>query len=171
MPSFFPHQTVEWKLEEPRAFRRFSFSLVEMAAVTGLIVRVFRLFVLTHGSNSWLYLGGAFTVGLVLLIGMATAHLANFPIRQWLWRAPLFALIEVASEMATSLVLTWLGREPNGTVRADYDDWISGVPNTLFGRGTAILLWSGLLAAVVQLIRRTAIVQEDKDDSRDLPAA
>ena len=37
MPSFFPRNTVEWHIEEPRAFRRFSYSLVEMAIVTGVL--------------------------------------------------------------------------------------------------------------------------------------
>ena len=29
--------------------------------------------------------------GAVVLFGMCTAHLANFTIRQWMWRAPVFA--------------------------------------------------------------------------------
>ncbi len=42
MPNFFPIQTSELKFEEPKAFRRFSFSLVEMALVTGVLLRVYR---------------------------------------------------------------------------------------------------------------------------------
>ena len=91
MPSFFPRHTVELRLEEPKAFRRFSFSLIEMAIVTGVLVRIFRMVVLTHGSNNWLYLGGTFTIGLIFLLGMVTAHLANYPLQQYLWRAPTFA--------------------------------------------------------------------------------
>ena len=59
MPSFFPRHTVELRIEEPKAFRKFSFSLVEMAVVTGVLIRIFRMLVLTHGSNNWLYLGGS----------------------------------------------------------------------------------------------------------------
>src|SRR4051812_41115722 len=100
MPSFFPRQTVQLHLEEPKAFRRFSFSLVEMALVTGILVRVYRVLILTHGSNNWLYLTGVSVLGIAFLLGMVTAHLANYPLHQYLWRAPTFAALEVAAEMA-----------------------------------------------------------------------
>ena len=154
MPSFFPRSTVEWKFEEPRAFRRLTLSLVEMAAVTGVMIRIFRSFVLTHGTNGWIYLGGTFVAGMLFLLLMATAHLANFPIQRWAWRAPLFALTEWLAEMATSAFLIWVGREPYGTIRADWQDWSSMAVGALATRGSAILLWTLLLAGIVQLIRR-----------------
>src|SRR3954467_8531005 len=123
MPTFFPQHTVEWKIEEPAAFRRFSYSLVEMAVVTGVVLRAFRALWLTHGTTSWLYIGGWFAFYLVILLGMATAHLANLPVQKWLFRAPLFALVEVATEMVVSALLIMVGREPNGTVRASWNDW------------------------------------------------
>jgi hypothetical protein len=162
MPTFFPRQSIEWRLEEPRAFRRISRSLVEMAVVTGVLLRVYRLLLLTHGSNNWLYLGGTLALGLIFLIGMLTAHLANYPLRQYLWRAPYFALIEVASEMATSALLIAVHREPNGTVRAHWDDWLGMGLNALLVRGLAILLWTAILAGVVELVRRT-LVRDDED--------
>jgi len=162
MPTFFPRQSIEWRLEEPRAFRRISRSLVEMAVVTGVLLRIYRLLLLTHGSNNWLYLGGTLALGLIFLIGMLTAHLANYPLRQYLWRAPYFALIEVASEMATSALLIAVHREPNGTVRAHWDDWLGMGLNALLVRGLAILLWTAILAGVVELVRRT-IVRDDED--------
>src|SRR3982750_3494571 len=139
MVTFFPRHTVELKIEEPRAFRRFSFSLVEMAIVTGVLVRLYRLFILTHGSNHWLYLASVSTIGVLFLLGMATAHLANYPLSQFLWRAPAFAVVEVAAEMATSALLIWLGREANGTVRAHWDDWASMGLHALLYRGLAII--------------------------------
>ena len=162
MPSFFPNHTIEIKIEEPQAFRRFSFSLVEMAIVTGVLIRLIRLVSLTHGSNNWFYLAGMVTVGLILLLGMLTAHLANYPLHQYLWRAPLFALIEVAAEMATSALLLTVGREANGTVRAHWDDWVGMGLNALLYRGLAIVLWGLILAGVVQLVRRT-LVHEDEE--------
>src|SRR5947207_12261465 len=105
MPSFFPTHTTEFHLEEPKAFRRFSFSLVEMALVTGVLVRIYRLLTLTHGSNNWIYIGVVVSFGLLFILGMLTAHLANYPLHQYLWRAPAFALIEVGAEMATSALL------------------------------------------------------------------
>ncbi|HXD48692.1 MAG TPA: hypothetical protein VN600_07960 [Gemmatimonadaceae bacterium] len=168
MPSFFPAHTLEIRHDEPGALRRFSFSLVEMAVVTGVLVRVFRLLVLTHGSNNWLYLGGVFALGIIVLLGMLTAHLANYPLHQYLWRAPAFAAVEVAAEMAASALLIWLGREPWGPVRAHWDDWVGMGLNTLLTRGLAIVIWGLILAGVVQLVRRT-IVHED-DEPTEAPA-
>lgn len=162
MPSFFPRHAIELHLEEPRAFRRFSFSLVEMAIVTGVLLRVYRSFALTHGSNSWWYIGGSFALGLVWLLGMATAHLANFPVQRWVWRAPLFVVVESAAEMAMSLLLLWVGREPNGTVRAELSDWPAMAAGTLLSRALVILLWALLLAGIVGVVRRT-IVHEEAD--------
>ena len=88
MPSFFPRQTIEWRLEEPPAFRKLSLSLLEMALLTGIVLRVLRALAFTHGRVSWLFYGLVFVVGTVVLLGMTTAHLANFPVRSWAWRAP-----------------------------------------------------------------------------------
>src|SRR6266581_2782964 len=154
MPSFFPKHTTEFKHLEPRAFRRFSFSLAEMAIVTGVLLRVYRVVVLSHGASNWLYFGGTFAIGVLFLLGMATAHLANYPLHQYLWRAPVFALIEVVAEMATSALLISLGREANGTVRAHWDDWLGMGVNALLTRGLMIVFWGVALAGVVQLVRR-----------------
>jgi hypothetical protein len=169
MPTFFPRQTVELRLEEPKAFRKFSFSLAEMAIVTGVLLRIFRMLVLTHGSNSWLYLGGSFTLGSIFLLGMLTAHLANFPLHQYVWRAPAFAVIEVAAEMAASALLIAVGHEPNGSVRAHWDDWASLGLNALVIRAAAIVLWAAILAGVVQLVRRTIGEEEDADAPASVP--
>jgi uncharacterized RDD family membrane protein YckC len=164
MPSLFPRQTVEWRLEEPRAFRRFSRSLIEMAVVTGVLLRIFRVLTLTHGSNNWLYLGGMLALGMLFLLGMVTAHLASYPLHQYLWRAPAYAIIEVLAEMATSALLIALGREANGTVRAHWDDWAGLGLHALLYRGLAIVVWGLILAGVVSLVRRT-LVHEDEDSS------
>ena len=164
MHSFFPRHTVEWKLEEPRALRRFTFSLVEMALLTGVVLRVFRSFILTHGSNTWLWV--ASLVGaMVFLLLMATVHLANFPIQRWAWRAPLFVLVETGTEMAMSALLILAGREPYGTVRADWSDWPAMALGTFTTRGAAILVWALLLAGIVQIVRRIMVrgaVEEER---------
>src|SRR5215468_9136075 len=170
MPTFFPRQTVEFRIEEPKAFRKISFSLVGMALITGVVVRIYRLFVLTHGSNNWIYLGGAFALGTVFLFGMLTAHLANYPLHQYLWRAPAFAVVDVLAEMATSAVLISVGWEPNGTVRAHWDDWLGMSLNALLIRGMSIVLWALALAVIVSLVRRT-IVQEEEDDADEVAEA
>lgn len=162
MPTFFPRQTIELRLEEPKAFRKFSFSLVEMAIVTGVLARLYRVFILTHGSNHWLYLVGVVTVGIIFLAGMLTAHLANFPPRKYLWRSALFALVEVAAEMATSALLIAVGHEANGTVRAHWDDWFGMAINALLIRGALLIVWGLILAGVVTLVQRAG-VHEDAD--------
>ena len=49
MAAFFPHVTGTFKLEEPPAIRRFSRSIVEMALVTGVVLRLFWAMVITQG--------------------------------------------------------------------------------------------------------------------------
>jgi hypothetical protein len=169
MPMMFPRHTIELHLEEPKAFQRFSRSLVEMAIVTGVLARVYRVIILTHGPNNWLYLGGVLALGAIFLIGMLTAHLASYPLHQYLWRAPLFALVEVAAEMVTSTLLITLGHEANGTVRAHWDDWLGMAAHALLYRGLIFVLWGFILAAAILLLRETRIVQEDEEP--DVPVS
>ena len=166
--SFFPRQTIEWHIEEPRAFRRLSLSLVEMALLTGVLLRVYRSFVLTRGASGWLLFGGTLALGVLFLLFMTTAHLANFPIQRWAWRAPLFALLECTSEMLTSLLLIIIGREPYGSVRAELHDWPSMAMGTLATRALIILVWTLLLAGIVQIVRRVMAgsVEEEKEEAR-----
>jgi len=91
----------EWDIEEPQAFRNIARSPVELAAFTGVLIRLFRALILTHGPvNSSLYLGSALALGGVFLLTMATLHLGRFPVKEWPWRAALFAIVETGSEMA-----------------------------------------------------------------------
>ena len=157
MPSFFPQHTVEWRLEEPQAFRRLSLSLIEMALLTGIALRLLRALTFTHGRASWLFYGAAFVVGLLILLGMTTAYLANWTLRSWVWRAPLFALVEVAGEMATSLLLIAIRREPEGAVRAEFHDWPSMALRAFLQSELSICLWAALLAGVILFVRRSGI--------------
>jgi hypothetical protein len=154
MSMFFPRQSLEFKLEEPAAFRKLTLSLVEMALITGIVVRLCRALVLTHGSTSWLYLGTTFGLIAIFMLGMTTAHLANYPLHQWLWRAPSFAGLAVLAEMGTSAFLIWAGREADGAVRAGWGDWPAMAANALLLRGVAISLWALALAGAVTLVRR-----------------
>jgi hypothetical protein len=161
--DFFPLHTTTMRIEEPKAFRRFSLSLVEMALITGVLVRVYRSLVLTHAASGFGYIAATMTLAIVFVIFMATAHLANYPLHHWLWRAPAFAGLEVVGEMATSLLLIWLGREPNGTVRAHFSDWPSMAMRAALYRGLTVVLWSLILAAIVHVVR-TRFVKEEADD-------
>lgn len=162
-PTYFPRHTVQLRVEEPGGLRRFSFSLVEMAVVTGIVARAYRMLVLAHNASLVFYVI-SLVVFFAFLLGMVTAHLSNYPLHQWVWRAPAFAGLEVAAEMIVSLALIWLGREPNGSVRAHFDDWPRMLVRTLGYRVGAVVIWALLLAAIVQLVRRTIVHDDDEDE-------
>lgn len=156
MGNFFPRQSVAWTLEEPPAFRRLTLSLVEMAVVTGVTLRLVRALALAYGGANWSWplFGAYYTLLAVLLIGAATLHLGNFPVRQWAWRAPLFALVTAVAEALTSLALIALGREPLGTsALANFQDWPSMALWLTVWRLAQVCLFALVLAAVVQGVR------------------
>jgi hypothetical protein len=165
MGTYFPRSTNEIRSDEPSAFRALTLSIVEIGLITGVVTRLFRSLVLTHGSNSWLYLGGMFAVGAVFLFAMATLHLANFPIRRWLWRAPLIGVLVAIGEMATSLLLIAVGREPSGTVRAELADWPGMAVSVLLFRVTAVCAWALVLAGAVTLARNALAARRRKSDT------
>ena len=155
MPAFFPVKTATFKLDEARAFRRLSFSVVEMAIITAVVLRVYRALALSLAGSNVFFLGLSFALGFVVLFGMVTLHLGNFTVRRWLWRAPLFALIEAAAESLTSLGLIALHREPLGSARAIFADWPGIVGNIFTWRLSAIVVFAAVLAAVVTMTRVT----------------
>lgn len=155
MPAFFPVKTATFKLDEARAFRRLSFSVVEMAIITAVVLRVYRALALALAGSNVFFLGLSFALGFVVLFGMVTLHLGNFTVRRWLWRAPLFALIEAAAESLTSLGLIALHREPLGSARAIYADWPGIVGNIFTWRVSSIVVFAAVLAAVVTMTRAT----------------
>ena len=126
MTDFFPRRTVAITLEEERpAFRRLTHSLPEMALITGVAMRLWHSYVLTHGApDSWAWVGGTFLAGLVFLCVMCTLHIGNFTLRNWIWRAPAFAVLEAGTEIVMSLALTAFGLEPLGSETAEWSDWL-----------------------------------------------
>ena len=74
MPTFFPRKTIELRLEEPKAFRKFSFSIVEMAIVTGVLLRVYRVVVLTQPMNNLLLFGTATAFGVRVYSGQEPGY-------------------------------------------------------------------------------------------------
>ncbi|HEX5831626.1 MAG TPA: hypothetical protein VFY16_11640 [Gemmatimonadaceae bacterium] len=163
-PPFFPRTTQEWHLEEPAAFRRLSLSLLEMGALTGVGLRLYRALVLgVAGDAGWLMFGALFALGAAFLLGMATLHLGNFPVRAWLWRAPAFALVAALLEGVTSLALIATGHEPLGTGRATYGDWPGLVLSVIIARLLLVGVFAALLAGVVQLVRRLLLRHEQRD--------
>ena len=160
-------KTSEWDFEEPAAFTRIARSPVELALITGVVMRLFRAVVLTQGNASSSFLCAALVLGTLFLLGMATLHLGRFPVREWPWRAPLFAVFETAGEMAVSLLLISLHREPWGTARAEFTDWQPMVTGVLFWRVLGVSVWALLLGTTVSFIRGRVL----KDTGREVEPA
>lgn len=167
MKNYFPKHSVQWHFEESTALRRFSLSLWEMALLSGVTIRLYRALVISHGRTSWLWTGGTIAFGLLLLCAMTTIHLANFPLKRWVWRAPLFGALEAAAEALTSLLLIAAGREPIGSARAEWGEWPTMAWDTLWTRELVVCGWALLLAGVVSVVRRTIMrpgeVEEEPD--------
>jgi hypothetical protein len=168
---YFPRDNVAWHLEEPRVLRKLTLSLLAMAAIAGLLVRLIRVGV-SEISPSWWGVFGAIALGLIVLLTIATAHLGNYPVRQWLWRAPLFGLAEGAAEAGVSALLTLIGVERLGSTRAHLSDWpsmatdtIIGTPGLAFldGRIVMVSLFALVLAGVVQVVRFLLLRSENRD--------
>jgi hypothetical protein len=168
---YFPRDNVAWHLEEPRVFRKLTLSLPAMAIAAGILVRLIRVGV-GGISASWWGVFGAIALGMIVLLTIATAHLGNYPVKQWLWRAPLFGLAEGAAEAGASALLTMLGVEVLGSTRAQLSDWPSMATDTIIGtpglgfvdgRIVMVSLFALLLAGVVQVVRYLLLRSEDRD--------
>lgn len=171
MTNFFPRHTVVWNFQETPGFRRLTLSLVEMALVTGVLLRVYRAFVLANApGDNWLYLGVTYALGVLFLCGMATLHLGNYPVRHWVWRAPAFVGIVVAAEMLTSALLILLHRERYGSSSATFADWPAMAANALILRFVAVSSFALVLAAVVQLVRRWLLAREHRTHTAEVVA-
>lgn len=141
-------------LEEPAFLRRVSQSVVSMAILTGVALRLYRAIVLQFGwSDSWLWVGGTFIAGAVFLFLGATLHLGNFAQRSWWWRAPVFALVEAGTEILVSLALTVVGLEVVGSLGATLQDWQESSARILFFRFVGITLFALVLALVSTVVR------------------
>ena len=148
------------RVREPAAFARLARSLFEMALVTGIVARLYRMMVLSQAStvtNAAIALG----IGALFLLLMATLHLSRFPLRDWLWRAPVFGLAEGASEMLASLVLIWSGREPIGSSAAAHlHDWPWMAASTVLWRTLVISLFALFLGLTVKWVRFVILRKE-----------
>lgn len=161
--EFFPRKTIAWKLEQPHALRHASLSLPYMALLTGVALRIWRAYVLTHGApDSWVWVGGTFLIAQAFLFLMIAIHLGNYTLRSWVWRAPAFALLESGTEIIMSFALTTVGLEPLGAERAELSDWFATSVRTLIWRLVGIILFVMVLAVVVAIIRRLLLVAEQR---------
>lgn len=153
MSRFFPRDVIHWGEEHLHPLRAFAIRTIEPAGITGLVLRLWRAFVLASGS--WIVFVTGLTAGVVFLCGMLTWHLGNFPVKRWPLRVLAFFIVEVAVEMGMSSLLIGFGRERFGSQRATWADWWPMAGQSLWQRGIVILLFTLVLAVVVQLVRRT----------------
>jgi hypothetical protein len=161
MTSYFPRHTTDWHVEEPAILRRLTLSLFETSIIAGVAVRLLRSIVQTYGGESFLYLAGTFALGATILFGLLAAHLSNYTLRTWLWRAPAFAILESLAEIATSALLIAFHREPIGSrERAEFSDLPTIAEQAIIFRFSAIIAFSLILAAVVYLVRYALIKRE-----------
>lgn len=162
--EFFPRKTIAWDaVEDPAVVRRISNSLPEMALVTGVVLRLYRAYVLSHGSpESGLWVGITLLIFGVILLVMLTAHLANYTVRHWWWRAPTFAALEAGTEIMVSLALTAVGWEKIGSGVAGLSDWLPGAFQVLLWRMALVVPFTVLLAVVVTIVRRFLLSRENR---------
>ncbi|HEV8362806.1 MAG TPA: hypothetical protein VGQ52_04750 [Gemmatimonadaceae bacterium] len=154
MARYFPRHTQEWKHEESPAFQRLTRSLVEMALLTGVALRLFHAIAHARaGSAGWIYLGSIFAIGMIILLGAATLHLGNYTLRNWAWRAPAFGAIEALAECLTIAALIAIGREPLGTGRANWGDWPGLAFDAIFYRTIVVSVYALILGGAVKLVR------------------
>ncbi len=155
MPLLRPTMVLSnFELDEPTFVRKLSLNVVVMGLLTGVTLRLYRALILQAGwSNSWLWIAGTFVGGVGILFLLATMHLGNYPVRSWVWRAPLFAMIEAATEVSVSLALTVIGLERIGSLTATIEDWQNSVVKILIVRFVGIMLFALVLAFVSTLVR------------------
>ena len=170
MPDFIARQNSErlrqrlsagLTLREPPAFSKLARSTLEMGLVTGVVVRLYRALILTHTNDSGgLTLAALFLIGAAFVLLMAAVHLSRFSMREWIWRAPAFAVFESLFESITSLALILAHREPLGTGAATMGDWPAIAGSILVRHVIVICTFSLLLALVVKLVRYQLLKRE-----------
>lgn len=148
-----------FRIREPAAFARLARSIVEMALLTAVVARLFRMLVLSRAATPMNAMM-AFIFGALFVLIMVSLHLSRYPIKAWLWRAPVFAAIEGAGEMIASLALIALHRESLGTGAAQFSDWPGMALSTMAWRIIVISLFALLLAAIVKWVRYMILRKE-----------
>ena len=151
----FPRDTQQWAIQELSAVRRLSVSLPWFGLCAGVAVRGYRWAALSLlPTQTGGVLLALILVGLALLCGLATLHLANFTLRSWRWRAPALGAFIGVGESAASLALTAAGQERLGSTVAVLSDWPDVAMGVLLSRVVVVSLFALALAVVVVVLRR-----------------
>lgn len=171
MVRFAPTHTGAWDAYEASAVRQFSRSLPWMAIATGIVWRLCRALLLGAGpTDAPLFFGSVIALGVLVFFGMATLHLGNYPLKRWVWRVPVFAVVEAGAEIAMSALLIAFRREPLGSALAEWSDLGTIAVTVLTTHVVVLAVYGGILALVVQGIRRSVtavgdvVIDDPKDD-------
>ena len=138
-----------------------------MALLTGIVVHLYRVFILASPTITFgwvtLFLAGAGEY--VLLLSLTTVYLGNHPVRQWIWRVPLFTAVEWLVEAAAVAILIRIRFERIGSEQARVGDLGTIVMDRLIWHGAAIFAFSFVLALVVQTVRYALLKHEHRDST------
>jgi hypothetical protein len=168
MVGYFPRHTIAWKIDEPAAFRALTLSVIESGLLAGIVLHLVHTFALAYiPEGRWVLFAILDAVLTLALFAAAASHLANYPLRHWLWRAPAFAAIAAAGTITTSAVLLTLNRERLGSVRANWHDWPSMAVHVLVFDVVSVSVFALLLAGVVQVVRSALIRHEHRTSTVD----
>jgi hypothetical protein len=152
MSRFFPKDVIHWGEERLHPLRAFAIRTVEPAGITGVLLRLGRAALLA--STNWMLFVGGLVGGVLLLCGMLTWHLGNFPVKRWPPRVALFLVVEVFAELGTSSLLIAFSRERVGSRVAAWADWWPMAGQTLVERTLVLAVFALVLGGTVQLVRR-----------------
>ncbi len=155
MARFFPRDVIHWGEERLHPLRAFAVRSIEPAGITGLVLRAYRALVLGATMTAgWETFVIGLTLGVLFLCGMLTWHLGNYPVKRWVSRAIAFAIIEVTAELGMSSLLIGFGKERFGSRVATWGDWWPMAGQTLVERFIVLGVFTLVLAASVQVVRR-----------------
>jgi hypothetical protein len=164
MVGYFPRHSIAWKFEEPAAFRALTLSVLESGLLAGIVLHLVRSLTLAYiPEGRWMLLALLDAVLFLLLFAAAAVHLANFPLRHWMWRAPAFGAIAAVGSMGASAMLMALHRERLGSTHAAWHDWPSMAIYSLVIDTVSICVFAVVLAAVVQVVRSALVRHEHRE--------
>ncbi len=135
--------------------RVFSRSTLELAGITGVLLRLYRAVVLSGDAfANWPMFIAGLVAGVVFVCAVLTWYLSNFTFRRWPARVAAFVGVEVAAEFGMSSVLIAVGREPIGSAMATWADWWPLAGQTLLERGLVMGGYAALLAGAMWVVTR-----------------
>lgn len=166
MVGYFPRNSIAWKIDEPPAFRALTLSLFGSALLAGVGLHLVHTLALTYIPEGRFVIFSILDAVLLLaLLAAAGAHLANYPLRHWVWRAPSFAAVAAMGTIASSTALLTLHRERLGSSSANWHALPSLALRVISTDLISVCLFAVMLAAVVQVVRSALVRHEHREST------